>query len=449
MKRKFIPSLLLLVIAVTIIGVVWVSAEDGYTLNWWTVDGGGTNSAGGNYILNRSIGQPAAGTSAGGTYSLISGFWGAGADLVSPTVVSSVLINPNPTALASAGFTVTFSKPVTGVDASDFSLYAPGLTGTAVTNVVGLGAVYTVTASTGTGNGSLRLDLKTSGTGIQDLGGNPISGGYAGGQFYTVTKTLTITGNAGDAGVLLKYTDGTLKSMTSGSNGRYTITIPYNWTGTVTPSKTGVTFTPPNRPYKNVSANQAAQKYTDTITFTTTGASDGWILESAKGSGKGGSLNSTGMTFQLGDDALNRQYRAILSFNTTSLPDTAAITAATLKIKQSGGVTGINPFSVLGSLYADIKKGYFGTSSLLQVTDFNATATASKVCAFGKTPVSSWYTATLSSTGRLDVNKLSLTQFRLYFSKASNLNNKADFMNFLSGNSSSNQAQLIITYSLP
>ena len=269
-------------------------------------------------------------------------------------------------------------------------------------------------------------------------------------ESYTATlNTYTITGNAGDAGVKLSYTDGTPKSVTSSSNGHYTITVPYYWSGPVTPSKTGITFTPASRTYTHVTANQTAQNYSDTITFTTTGTYDGWILESAKGSGVGGSMNSSATIFQLGDDISNRQYRAILSFNTASLPDTASISSAVLKVKQSGSVTGSNPFSVLGSLYADIKKGFFGTTSALQVTDFNAAATATKVCTFGKTPVSSWYSATLSSTGRLDVNKTSLTQLRLYFSTASNANNKADYMKFFSGNSSSNQAQLIITYSLP
>jgi hypothetical protein len=120
-----------------------------------------------------------------------------------------------------------------------------------------------------------------------------------------------------------------------------------------------------------------------------------------------------------------------------------------LKIDQSGTPVGTNPFTILGSLYADIKKGWFGTSYSMQVTDFNAAATAAKVGTFGKTPVSGWYTATLTSTGRGDINKTSLTQFRLYFSTATNLNNKADYMKFLSGNSSSNPAQLIITYTLP
>jgi hypothetical protein len=186
-----------------------------------------------------------------------------------------------------------------------------------------------------------------------------------------------------------------------------------------------------------------------TMTFTSTGSQDGWMLESSKGSGKGGSLNASASTFKLGDDKLNRQYRGLLSFNTTSLPDNAIIQSVVLKVKQSGGVIGSNPFSTLGSLYVDIRKGYFGSSSLLQVSDFNAAATASKVGTFGKTPVSGWYSATLNASGRSDINKTSLTQLRLYFSKATNANNKADSMNFVSGEVASARPQLIIIYTLP
>jgi hypothetical protein len=79
MKRIKFLSLLLLVIAVALLGVVSASALGGYTLNWWTVDGGGDTSTGGSYSLGGAIGQPDAGTSSGGTYALSGGFWGGGA----------------------------------------------------------------------------------------------------------------------------------------------------------------------------------------------------------------------------------------------------------------------------------------------------------------------------------------------------------------------------------
>jgi len=52
-------------------------APNDYAVPWWTVDGGdGTSqSAGGQYTLQGTIGQPDAGSSQGGDYSLEGGFW--------------------------------------------------------------------------------------------------------------------------------------------------------------------------------------------------------------------------------------------------------------------------------------------------------------------------------------------------------------------------------------
>jgi hypothetical protein len=58
--------------------------------------------------------------------------------------------------------------------------------------VSGAGASYTVTVATGGGSGTLRLDLNASGTGIQDLVGNPISSGFTTGEVYTITKTTAV-----------------------------------------------------------------------------------------------------------------------------------------------------------------------------------------------------------------------------------------------------------------
>lgn len=52
------------------------SAAEGYTLNWWTVDGGGsTSSTGGGYTLGGTAGQPDAATWQGQGYTLAGGFW--------------------------------------------------------------------------------------------------------------------------------------------------------------------------------------------------------------------------------------------------------------------------------------------------------------------------------------------------------------------------------------
>ena len=79
---------------------------------------------------------------------------------LAPYVKSIVPADPNPTAAATVDFTVTFSEAVTGVDETDFSVTATGISGASVTAVSGSGADYTVTVDTGTGDGTLRLDLQ-------------------------------------------------------------------------------------------------------------------------------------------------------------------------------------------------------------------------------------------------------------------------------------------------
>uniref|UniRef100_A0A7C1FWC7 Bacterial Ig-like domain-containing protein n=1 Tax=Caldilinea aerophila TaxID=133453 RepID=A0A7C1FWC7_9CHLR len=111
-------------------------------------------------------------------------------DITAPTVVSITRADPNPTNAAGVRFTVTFSEAVIGMDASDFSLTPTGsLGGASVTGVSGAGSVYTVTVSTGTGSGTLRLDIP-GGASINDPAGNSLSNlPYTSGQAYDVDKT--------------------------------------------------------------------------------------------------------------------------------------------------------------------------------------------------------------------------------------------------------------------
>jgi hypothetical protein len=50
-----------------------VSADD---VSWFTIDGGGGVSGGGQYTVSGTIGQADAGTMNGGGYSIVGGFWG-------------------------------------------------------------------------------------------------------------------------------------------------------------------------------------------------------------------------------------------------------------------------------------------------------------------------------------------------------------------------------------
>ncbi|HEY9529249.1 MAG TPA: right-handed parallel beta-helix repeat-containing protein, partial [Anaerolineales bacterium] len=159
-----------------------------------------------------------------------------------PTVLSSVRANSDPTYATNVDFTVTFSKLVTGVNNSDFSLTTTGVTGASITNVRGSGAHYTVSVNTGLGNGTIRLDVVDDDS-IMDVSNHPLggvgtgNGNYASGEMYTVNKTVSLTGNAGVANATLSYIDDVAKSVIADGSGNYSITIPGGWSGTVTPAR--------------------------------------------------------------------------------------------------------------------------------------------------------------------------------------------------------------------
>ena len=110
-------------------------------------------------------------------------------DATSPMVVSSLRVHATPTAQNAVKFTVTFSEPVTGVDTTDFFLTTTKVNGATVTEVTGSGTTYTVTATTGTGDGTIRLDVLDDDS-IRDGVLNPLNGAFSTGQAYTVNKTL-------------------------------------------------------------------------------------------------------------------------------------------------------------------------------------------------------------------------------------------------------------------
>ena len=183
-------------------------------------------------------------------------------------------------------------------------------------------------------------------------------------------------------------------------------------------------------------------------TFRSAGARDGWILESSETSNKGGTLNSAATTFRLGDDAGKRQYRAILSFNTASLPDDAVITKVTLKVKRQGVTGGGDPVNVFRGFLADVKKGRFGTPAL-QAGDFQAAA--NKTVGPRKPALAGgWYSLDLTGAG-VFVNRLAsnggLTQIRLRFKLDDDNNRKANYLRLFSGNApAASRPQLIVEY---
>lgn len=78
MPRKIIILLMFIVLCLTVGSSIRAAPDSptgGLSISWWTVDGGGSTSKGGQYGLSGTAGQPDAARMTGASYTLSSGFW--------------------------------------------------------------------------------------------------------------------------------------------------------------------------------------------------------------------------------------------------------------------------------------------------------------------------------------------------------------------------------------
>jgi hypothetical protein len=114
-------------------------------------------------------------------------------DHTAPSVQSINRHNPLDAATTATTlvYRVSFSEAVDGVGTSDFTLSATSPSTGTVASLVPVagssGRQYDVTVQvTNGGGGTLRLDLESSATGIKDLAGNGVNGGFTSGETYTL-----------------------------------------------------------------------------------------------------------------------------------------------------------------------------------------------------------------------------------------------------------------------
>lgn len=183
---------------------------------------------------------------------------------------------------------------------------------------------------------------------------------------------------------------------------------------------------------------------TQQMVFRSNAYHDGYILESEENSGLGLTTNDTDTTFLVGDDDLDRQYVAILSFRTTGLPDNAVITMAKLQIEQSGSVG--NPG--FGSPVFEVR-ARFGSLGL-ESTDFEAPPSAMLT---GQSTHVDQYETKLFGAGEFQyINRAGFTQIRFRLDVDDNDNSSADHGIYFSGataNPASRRPMLTVEYYLP
>jgi secreted trypsin-like serine protease len=108
-------------------------------------------------------------------------------DKTAPEVSLITRVGFSPNTLLLVGYQVVFPEPVSGVDPSDFTLTATGISNASITGVSGSGTNWMVNVNTGFGSGTLRLDFVSNGS-VQDSAGNPASLDFVSGETYTINK---------------------------------------------------------------------------------------------------------------------------------------------------------------------------------------------------------------------------------------------------------------------
>jgi len=175
--------------------VATLSATDTTALTYALVAGAGDTDNGSFTISGGNL--QAAANLAAGTYNIRVQATDAAGNTTEQTFTITVTAGPSVASInraagnaltnaTSVDFTVTFNESVTGVDTSDFALTTTGTAVGSIASITGSGTTYTVTVNGLSGDGTLRLDLDSSGTDIVNAGTQAITGGYTRGQTYTL-----------------------------------------------------------------------------------------------------------------------------------------------------------------------------------------------------------------------------------------------------------------------
>ena len=188
-----------------------------------------------------------------------------------------------------------------------------------------------------------------------------------------------------------------------------------------------------------------------TLTLTSVASQDGWVLESSEAANAGGSIDGTATTtsaLRVGDATSDRQYKSVVSFDTSPIPDGATILSVTLRLLR-GTVSGTSPFTTHGACWVDVQSSGFSGSTALATGDFQATATAVQSASLSNAASNgTWSEGSLNAAGLAAVNKTGTTQLRVYFNLDDNDDNGNDYIGYYSGDNttSANRPQLVVTY---
>lgn len=180
------------------------------------------------------------------------------------------------------------------------------------------------------------------------------------------------------------------------------------------------------------------------LTFSSQAAYDGFVTETSRTSGRGGSVSAGAGALVVGDDVKDRQSRGILSF-ATALPSGATVVKASLRMRRTG-VTG-TPFADHGDLLVDARRGPFGGALALRASDFQAAATRSGAGTLAAGAGTS-YAGDLTASA-LGAVRRGTTQLRLRFDVADDGDHRSDTVSFASGDGPRAKRPRLVVYVIP
>jgi hypothetical protein len=311
-------------------------------------------------------------------------------DKIAPFIVSILRADVNPTAANVIRFVINFSEPVRGVDVNDFVLATTGVSGASITETSRADTVYTVTVNTGTGNGTIRLDVIDDDS-IFDIGNRPLGGAGVGNGNFT-GPTYTINKNT--------YVIQTERIRSNGTNDGWVLE-------------------------SNEDSNKGGSKNSTDTTFR--------IGDDAQDKQYRSILHFP--TLHLPDNAVIT--KAILMMKVQSITGTDPFTThGNIFIDIRSG-----PFGSFGP---------FGIKAL-QNSDFEAPASLYNVGQIQSNSVGGWYWAMLDPMAFSAIDKTGITQIRLAFQVDDNDDLGADFISFYSGDfvDQRDRPHLMIEYYVP